>query len=263
MILFAQVEEKSQFQRSVLNVNALSLKGKDIEPSAIRIEFMLVVASFQDNKFKDAKVVIIPDLSYFCPMINAKQFKIHSNSLDPKQGDVLIAEPLTNDFHFGRSVVLIVDHSESEGSFGIIINKKMDLNVCDIVDEFPDFEAPVYLGGPVGETQLFFIHTLGEMIPDACEITEGLWWGGDSTTLQRLVSTGIANESNTRFFLGYSGWDAGQLVTELVRNSWLISKIDAAQVFETPCDTMWQSLVDKMGDDYALWKYFPKDFESN
>lgn len=196
-------------------------------------------------------------------MINAKQFQIHSNSLDPKQGDVLISEPLMNDFHFGRSVVLLIDHSESEGSFGIILNKKLDINVCDIVDEFPDFEAPVYLGGPVGETQLFFIHTLGEMIPDACEIIEGLYWGGDSKTLQKLISMGIANESNTRFFLGYSGWDAGQLVTELVRNSWLVSKINAEQVFETPSSMMWQTLVDNMGDNYALWKRFPKDFESN
>ena len=257
------MKEKLQFQRPIFNANRLFLKSKRRELLAKRVELMLIIVLFQDLKIKDAKLVIIPNLSYFCPMISTKQFQIHTNSYDPEPGNVLIAEPLLNDFHFGRAVILLIDHDETEGSFGIILNKKLDANVCDIVDEFPDFEAPVYLGGPVGDTQLFFIHTLGEMIPDACQISEGLYWGGDSETLQKLIATGIANESNTRFFLGYAGWDAGQLVTELVRNSWLVSKIDAEQVFETPTEMMWQTLVDNMGDEYAMWKRFPKDCESN
>ena len=257
------MEEKLHFQRSFFYSYALLLESKSRELFAERIEFLLIKGLFQGIKIRNAKLVIIPNLSYFCPMINVKQFQIHTNSYDPIQGNVLIAEPLLNDYHFGRSVILLIDHSESEGSFGIILNKKLDANVCDIVDEFPDFEAPVYLGGPVGESQLFFIHTLGEMIPDACKISEGLYWGGDSETLKNLVSMGIANESNTRFFLGYSGWDASQLVTELVKNTWLVSKIDAEQVFEMPSEMMWQTLVDNMGDDYAMWKRFPKDCESN
>ena len=47
-------------------------------------------------------------------------FKIHSNSLEPKTGNILISEPLMNDFHFGRSVILLVDHAETEGTFGEI-----------------------------------------------------------------------------------------------------------------------------------------------
>ena len=254
------MEEKLHLQRSVLDANTLFLKGKYSVFLAKRIELMLVKASFQGIEIRGAKLVIN---LYFCPMINTKQFQIHTNSLEPQPGDVLISEPLMNDFYFGRSVILLIDHSETEGSFGIILNKRMEVNVCDIVDEFPDFEAPVYLGGPVGESQLFFIHTLGEMIPDACKIMDGLYWGGDNETLKNLISMGIANDSNTRFFLGYAGWDAGQLIDELVRNSWLVSKIDAEQVLETPSEMMWQTLVDSMGDDYAMWKRFPKDFESN
>ena len=78
-----------------------------------------------------------------------EKFKIHSNSLDPEAGKILISEPLMNDFHFGRSVILLVDHEESEGSFGIIINKPLNMMVNQTVEDFADFEAPVYLGGPV------------------------------------------------------------------------------------------------------------------
>lgn len=192
-----------------------------------------------------------------------EKFKIHSNSLEPKAGKILISEPLMNDFHFGRSVILLVDHEESEGSFGIIINKPLNMMVNHAVEDFADFEAPVYLGGSVCDNQLFFIHTLGSIIPDACPIIDGLYWGGDLDTLKTLISTGIANEDNTRFYLGYAGWDAGQLVEELVRNSWLISDITVEQYLQTPPEHMWQIFVNQMGSRYEMWHRFPMDFQNN
>jgi putative transcriptional regulator len=192
-----------------------------------------------------------------------ERFKIRSNSLDPKQGNILISEPLMNDFHFGRSVILLIDHEEAEGTFGIIINKKLNVSVSQIVDEFPDFEAAAYLGGPVADNQLFFLHTLGEVIPDSLPILDGLYWGGEADTLKTLIATGIANEDNTRFYLGYAGWDSGQLVSELVRNSWLIGNITAEQLFNIPEEAMWQTFVSQAGSPYEMWKRFPKNPEDN
>ena len=192
-----------------------------------------------------------------------EHFKIHSNSFEPKQGNILISEPLMNDFHFGRSVILLIDHAETEGSLGIIINKTLNANVGDIVDDFADFEAPVYLGGPVADNQLFFVHTLGDLLPDSSPIIDGLYWGGDKETLKTLINTGIANETNMRFYLGYAGWDAGQLVTELVRNSWLVGKANSHMLLNTPTDQMWKALVARMGKDYAMWQRFPKNPEDN
>lgn len=190
-------------------------------------------------------------------------FKIHSNTLEPKQGDILISEPLMNDFYFGRSVVLLVDHNDAEGTFGIVLNNPTNAMVSQVVEEFPDFDAPVFIGGPVAEDQLFFIHTLGDLLPDACKIIDGLYWGGDADTLKTLISTGIANPENVRFFLGYSGWDSGQLVSELTRNSWLVHHITADRAFNTAPERMWQECVDDMGNDYASWKRFPHNAEDN
>lgn len=192
-----------------------------------------------------------------------ERFKIRSNSLEPRTGNILISKPLMNDFHFGRSVVLLIDHEESEGTFGVIINKTLNASVSQIVDEFPDFEAAVYLGGPVADNQLFFIHTLGDLIPDSSPILDGLYWGGDAETLKTLIATGISNESNTRFYLGYAGWDAGQLVSELVRNSWLVGQITAEQFFSVPEEAMWQTFVNQMGSPYEMWRLFPKNAEDN
>ena len=192
-----------------------------------------------------------------------KRFQIRSNSLDPKQGDILISEPLLNDFHFGRSVVLLVDHSEADGTFGIIVNKKLDVSVNQIVDDFPDFDAPVYLGGPVADDQIFFMHTLGDLIPESCEIMDGLYWGGDNKVLDTLIATGIANEDNVRFFLGYSGWESGQLISELVRNSWLVSQVSTEELLATPTDKMWSDYVSQLGKDYEMWQRFPVNAEDN
>ena len=192
-----------------------------------------------------------------------EKFIIRSNSLEPKQGNVLISEPLMSDFHFGRSVILLIDHVESEGSFGVIINKRLNARVNQIVDEFPDFDAAAYLGGPVADNQLFFIHTLGDLIPESIPIIKGLYWGGEVATLKTLIATGIANEENTRFYLGYSGWNAGQLVEELVRNSWLIGNITAKQLFSIPEEAMWQTFVHQAGSQYDIWTKFPKNFEDN
>ena len=78
-----------------------------------------------------------------------------------------------------------------------------------------------------------------------------------------VFTTGIANEENTRFYLGYSGWDAGQLVDELVRNTWAIGDITAEQFLNTPSEQMWSSFVQMLGEPYKMWNRFPKNFEDN
>lgn len=192
-----------------------------------------------------------------------KLFQICSNTLEPQQGNILLSEPTMNDFHFGRSVVLLIEHNESEGSFGIIMNKSLNVRLKEIVDVFEDFDAPVYLGGPVAENQIFFMHTLGDLIPDSCKIMDGLYWGGDTDTLNTLIAQGIANKNNVRFFLGYSGWSAGQLTSELARNSWLVGKTNSKLLLSTPTDQMWKTFVARMGKEYEMWQRFPKNPEEN
>ena len=100
-------------------------------------------------------------------------FKIQSNTLNVNIGDVLISEPFMNDFYFRRSVILMIEHNE-EGSLGVVINKRLATPFNDIVQGFPEFKADVYLGGPVETDRIFFIHTIGEMIPDSHKISSGL-----------------------------------------------------------------------------------------
>ena len=157
----------------------------------------------------------------------------------------------------------MIDHNEVDGSFGIIINKPLLTRLCEVTEVFDNFNAPLYLGGPVAENQIFFMHTLGDLIPESSKIMDGLYWGGDTETLNSLIASGIANAGNTRFFLGYSGWDSGQLTSELVRNSWAVCRSNAKTLLSTPSNQLWKTLVNRLGKDYGMWSRFPKNPEDN
>jgi putative transcriptional regulator len=191
-----------------------------------------------------------------------KLIQIQTNNLAPAKGRVLISEPFMGDYYFGRSVVLLAEHNE-EGSFGLIMNKQLDSTLNDIVKDFPDFDAPVYLGGPVQTDSLFFVHVLGNDIPDSSEIVKGLYWGGNMESVREMMLLHAIKPNQIRFYLGYSGWQAKQLEGELKRNSWLVSTATSHGLMQTHPDKMWDRFLRKMGTEYDLWRRFPLDPQMN
>lgn len=184
-------------------------------------------------------------------------FHIQSNTLNVSSGKVLISEPFTNDFYFKRSIIFLIDHHDKEGSFGVIFNKKLAIPFNEIVKDFPYFEGDVYLGGPIAMNQIFFIHTVGELIPDSHKICKGIYWSGNINTVKSLIKIGLIKKHEIRFYIGYAGWDVGQLKEELQRNSWLVGKIPLKLLLNTNPNKMWNIFVDKMGKKYQLWNKFP------
>lgn len=184
--------------------------------------------------------------------------KIKTNNLKPSKGKILISEPFLLDFYFKRSVVLLAEHNE-EGSFGLILNKPVDITLSEMVEGFPDFHAPVYLGGPVKNDNLYFIHTLGNKIENSLKILDGLFWGGDIEHIKELILLGKIDATQIKFFVGYSGWVSKQLEAELSKNSWLVSNINQQQVMNNNTDSLWKSTIEKLGGDYTYWTNFPSD----
>jgi putative transcriptional regulator len=184
--------------------------------------------------------------------------RIKTNNVKPGPGKILISEPFLFDYYFKRSVVLLAEHN-TEGSFGVIINKPMALNFNEVVKDFPLFEAPVFLGGPVKTDSLFYLHTLGETIDESIPVLEGLYWGGDLERVKEMILLGQLNESNFRFFIGYSGWMPKQLENELKRDSWLVSELTTDQVMNTKTESLWQDALMELGEKYKHWKNFPSE----
>ncbi len=174
----------------------------------------------------------------------------------PDRGILLLSTPFVSDI-FRRSVILIAEHN-TEGSVGFIINKRSDYKLNDVVDDFPNFEAPVYLGGPVEQNMLNFIHKSGS-IEGSIEICDGLYWGGEFESLKEIIESGTADPDDFRFILGYSGWGPGQLDTELEHDAWYMSKTDSEFVFETDSSGLWSGVLRRMGSRYKFMSTFPDD----
>lgn len=190
-------------------------------------------------------------------MNNADIYKIKSNNVVPSRGKILISEPFLRDFTFGRSVILLIDHSQ-EGSMGLIMNKNVTLFLNEVIKEFRYIEnIPLYMGGPICTDTLFYIHTLPE-IGGALPVTKGLYLNGDFDKIKHYILQGNPVKNNIRFFLGYSGWEYEQLNREIKENTWMVGKEDNPSLLTNNIRNMWKKSLGKLGRKYETWSRFPQ-----
>ncbi len=175
------------------------------------------------------------------------------------KGDLLISEPYLPDPNFERTVVLICEHNE-EGSVGFVLNKPSHLKLEDVLDEVQGFETTLYTGGPVQQNTLHFIHRTKNILSDYRTVNKGLYWGGNFDELLSFINIRKLNPDDFRFFIGYSGWGADQLESEIKENSWIVYKnATPEQVFELSPDNLWRSVLKSMGGEYKAISNYPID----
>jgi putative transcriptional regulator len=180
----------------------------------------------------------------------------------PEKGKILISEPFLPDTFFNRSIVYLTDHTP-QGSVGFILNKKLDLQVSAAIEGFEGWDENLSMGGPVAPDTLHYLHNLGDMIPNSILVGEDIFWGGDIDTVRELIKTRKINQSQIRFFLGYSGWSAGQLERELKENSWVIAKVNSSIVLTNKGEDIWKRVLRSFKNKYRMWADFPDSPEMN
>ncbi len=185
------------------------------------------------------------------------------NKLTPQKGRILISEPFLQDNYFKRSIVLITEHDDIEGTIGFVLNKPIDIAINDIIDDFPETNASLSLGGPVNTNTLHYIHTLGDIIPDSNPVLGNIYWGGDFEVVEKLIQSGNITNSQIKFFLGYSGWSPNQLEEELDNAAWLVSELSPEEIMGDISKSYWKRLLQKKGKKYEMWSNFPEDPELN
>ena len=189
--------------------------------------------------------------------LNFDFLNIDHENLLPKQGRILISEPLLSDTYFKRAVVLITEYSK-QGAVGFVLNKPIDISLNEILADFPDFRAKVYVGGPVAKDTVHFLHTLGELVPNSVHVKDNIYWGGDFESLKELINEGIVKLSQVRFFLGYSGWSPNQLEDEIKENAWLVTEVESKKIMSADKD-IWKKTLNDLGEKYQIWSNFPEN----
>tara|TARA_B100000508_G_C11379812_1_gene238008 strand:- start:2 stop:595 length:594 start_codon:yes stop_codon:yes gene_type:complete len=180
------------------------------------------------------------------------------NQLSPKKGRALVAEPFMQDPYFKRSVVLLSEY-QKEGVVGFILNHPLQITFNELLEDFPDFNAPIFLGGPVQAQSLFYIHSRPDLLEGSSEIKEGIYWNGSFDQLKDNISNKTIHQEEIKFFLGYSGWDYDQLKDELNVNSWFIQEIKSDYTLEKHTDNLWRNVVSEADKAIARMVNFPED----
>lgn len=178
--------------------------------------------------------------------------------IKPQIGRLLISDPDMTDLNFERSVLIITEHNEHE-TIGFVINQATKIKINDLFEDFPEFNSEVSIGGPVQKNSLHFIHTLGEQIEGSLPISENLYLSGDFDTLKKLIKNKEIQAEQIRFFIGYSGWSAGQLEMEIEEESWIVVPENEKIVLEKSTKKTWRNLIRKMDEDYAIWSNLIQD----
>ncbi|UTW62049.1 YqgE/AlgH family protein [bacterium SCSIO 12741] len=184
--------------------------------------------------------------------------KLNNQQQLAEKGKILLSEPFLSDPNFSRSVVLLVRH-DPEGSVGFVLNRESDFYINEVVDDFPDFESRVFIGGPVGRESLFYLHSLGDKLEGSFKVQRNLYWGGNFDLLKELIDKGEVDPKQIRFFVGYSGWESGQLEQEMEEKSWIVTKAASSEVLIKNTGRLWGRLLNKLGDSYRIISNFPKD----
>ena len=179
------------------------------------------------------------------------------------KGSFLIASPDIEMAAYFRSVVLLCEHSPA-GSFGLIINKPLDVVLPDELLQIKEFQNPniqMRMGGPIQPNQMMLLHS-SDRIPDqTLQLCEGVFLGGDLQFLQESVMD--LNGPAIRLCFGYCGWSTGQLEREFLNGEWFPHPANRRHVFETPPEKMWQTILREMGGKYATLSMIPEDLSLN
>ncbi len=171
------------------------------------------------------------------------------------KGQFLLASAQLVDPHFSRTVVLIVEH-DSEGAFGVVLNRPGDRTVGDIWDDSDRPHQKINVGGPV-QGPLMALH--GQAALAEAEIISGVYLAANRSYLDQLVK---ASDVSFRLFSGYAGWGAGQLEEELKQGGWIVAPAKESFVLQGLAD-LWERVGKEVTNGVlgggAKIKHFPSD----
>jgi putative transcriptional regulator len=187
---------------------------------------------------------------------------LSSSSMNSYTNKFLIAEPFLKDENFTRSVIFLCSH-DAEGSMGFTLNRPFDLSLDQLIDNIETKNIPVMIGGPVAMDTIHVLHQMPDLITESHRINEQLYWGGNWLAVLEGLRQNKIDLNKIRFYLGYSGWSAGQLEQELQEKTWLVTDAHSDIIFNTEVEDCWKRSLIKAGAPYSDWIRFPNDPQLN
>jgi putative transcriptional regulator len=175
-----------------------------------------------------------------------------------EKGTLLVSEPFLPDPNFERSVVLLCEHNE-DGSVGFVLNHPCHMFLHDVIEIDDKYQYELYFGGPVEHQTLHYLHNIEELADSSELVCDNIYWGGNFEKLKKLIAAGKVPQEKIRFFVGYSGWQPGQLQKETQWDTWITTAANTQYIFTTKEPHLWQKVLKDMGGKFKMYSNYPID----
>lgn len=163
----------------------------------------------------------------------------------------LIAMPSMRDPSFKRGVAFLCQHSE-DGAMGLLVNRLSEYRLGDVLAQMnlstasaEIADSPVLIGGPVQPERGFVLHSPHGAWESSFKISDSICVT-TSRDILAAMAEGLGPE-RALVTLGYSGWGAGQIETELKENAWLTADANEHILFDTPIEQRWDAAAALVG----------------
>jgi putative transcriptional regulator len=180
-----------------------------------------------------------------------------------EKGTLLIASPDIENGLFFRGVILVCEHNPN-GSFGLVINKELDLQLPQEIintEQTANPNVSIHAGGPMQTNQMMLLHNSYGIPQQTLKICDGVYLGGDLQFLQESLNN--PDGPHLHLCFGYTGWAAGQLEREFLDGNWYLWPANQQHIFNIPPDKLWPHLLREMGGRYASLSMIPEDLSLN
>ena len=169
--------------------------------------------------------------------------------LGSHQGELLVARPGMPDSRFRESVILLVDHSE-KGAFGLIVNRVVQRMPLSALFRSFGIRAPrdlslvnIHYGGPVSPDTGFVLHTTEHKLNVAHDLGKNVAVSPVDEVL-RAMARG-KRPKKIVILVGYAGWGAGQLESEMRRGDWYTAPADPDILFDDDQASKWSRAMER------------------
>jgi putative transcriptional regulator len=137
------------------------------------------------------------------------------------QGKLLISSPAMDDPHFKNTIILITEYN-ANGALGFIINKPFERRLNELTEFATSPAFTLFAGGPVDDEHLYFVHRRNDLIPGGQHIIDDIFLGGDFKQALSHINNNNIDNTVVKLFIGYCGWDAMELESEIAEGSWTV-----------------------------------------
>lgn len=137
-------------------------------------------------------------------------------------GTILTSSPAMDDPNFEKAIVFITEYNDN-GAMGFVINKPFPRTLNELAEFRHSKAFPLYAGGPVNKEGLFFLHQRADIIGGGNPVAGSIYLGGNFEQAVRGINNKSLTEKDIKLFVGYCGWDLGELDKEIAEGSWMIN----------------------------------------